>query len=137
MFKPNRAICKGCQSSQLIVVKAGYCKRCNEEHKRLKKGLSKFVAPIAKMSDKRQKENALYLILRKKYLQHHPVCEFQIENICTHEATTIHHPAGRTGDLFLDDTLFKSGCIPCHQWVELHPKEAKVLGYSLNRLSKT
>lgn len=37
MFKPNYSTCVECKQQRMIVVKKGYCKRCNE----LKKGKSK------------------------------------------------------------------------------------------------
>ena len=37
MFKPNYSTCIECKQQRMIVVKKGYCKRCNE----LKKGKSK------------------------------------------------------------------------------------------------
>lgn len=46
MFKPNYSNCVNCQKSALIVVKKGYCQRCNKELKdSKKKAEGKYKAP--------------------------------------------------------------------------------------------
>jgi hypothetical protein len=55
---------------------------------------------------------------------------------CTRPATTVHHPAGRIGDLLTDDTIFIGFCFECHEWAEMNPIQAKEQGYSLPRNSE-
>jgi hypothetical protein len=44
--------------------------------------------------------------------------------------------AGRVGELYLDETHWLALCRACHFYVEMHPKEAKEMGFSINRLNK-
>jgi hypothetical protein len=136
MWRPHKGICICHNKENIIVVKAGFCKIGNDAQKRAKKGLPTKRPPLNKRSEKREKLDALYSIVSKQYLKDHPKCEFKIEGICTHTATSVHHGKGRTGALLLDTKYFKSGCLPCHSYVELHPVEAKEKGFSVTRLNK-
>jgi len=64
------------------------------------------------------------------------MCQAHIPGICTGHATDVHHKAGRVGDLLLDVTYWLAACRACHDWIERHPKEAKVIGFSLTRIDK-
>jgi hypothetical protein len=132
MFKIHKGICICHGEPNFIVVKAGYCRAGNEAMKRLKKGLSKFVAPIAKTSDKRAKLDLAYSVLRKNFLKNHPVC--QVKD-CEHQSTDVHHKKGR-GEYYLDETTFLAVCRSHHIAIEKAPLWAKAQGYSLDRLSK-
>lgn len=89
--------------------------------------------PIKRFSAKRTRENKSYSTLRKEFLEAHPQCEAGLK-MCRHEATDVHHMAGRVGDKLLDTDSWLPVCRPCHLWLESHPEQAKVLGLSLNRL---
>lgn len=132
MFRPSKGVCICHGKPNVIVVKAGYCKVGNEAMKRLNKGLSKFVAPIAKASEKRQKIDIAYSVLRKNFLKNHSVC--QVKD-CEHQSTDVHHKKGR-GEYYLDETTFLAVCRSHHIAIERAPVWAKEQGYSLNRLSK-
>ena len=98
-----------------------------------KKPIAKKQQPkIKRVSDKRAKQEREYSKVRVTYLTANSVCEIRVAG-CTHEATEIHHKAGRIGQLLTDDRYFCATCRNCHQWAELHPKEAKELGVSISR----
>jgi hypothetical protein len=92
----------------------------------------KPLKPIKKVADKRAKENIIYEKNKKEHFLEHPICEFPN---CQSEDVTLHHSTGKIGKLLYDKTHFKSLCWPHHFWCELHPKEAKELGLSFDRLS--
>jgi hypothetical protein len=139
-MEAKKKLCSGCSELQYIWKKEGkqrFCKSCWSSQNI--KGLSSTKKPTAKKplsprSSKQEKLDALYSILRKKYLENHPMCEARLPG-CGLSSTDIHHKAGRTGDRYLDDTDFLSVCRVCHQWIELHPTEAKLLDFSKSRES--
>ena len=89
---------------------------------------------IKKMSDKRKAENTIYRQKRNAYLKLFPICQVKTHD-CTYKATTIHHRAGRIGELLTDETNFLAVCMDCHTAIELNPDWAKRKGYSISRLS--
>lgn len=72
---------------------------------------------IKPLSDKRSKENKVYLTLRKVYLENHPDCQIK-KNGCTGVSTEIHHSKKRTGELLCDVRYFIATCRNCHLIVE-------------------
>ncbi len=91
--------------------------------------------PISKSSPKRGQMNLHYLEKRKLFLKSHPVCGANLSG-CTTTATDVHHKAGRTGNLLLDESKWIALCRACHTWIETHPKEAKLMNFSLSRLEE-
>jgi hypothetical protein len=85
------------------------------------------------VSSKRAKEEREYSKKRKDFLNRYRICQAGLK-MCTHEATTVHHMEGRIGDLLNDESKWLAVCLPCHEWVETHPKEAKELNLSKNRI---
>lgn len=73
MFKPNYSVCIECNHQRIIVVKKGYCKRCNE----LKKGKSK---PIKKVK-KKTGEIELFKEIAKKTNSICQCCKVSIANL--------------------------------------------------------
>ncbi len=88
--------------------------------------------PIAKQSAKRKKLDAAYSVLAKSFKQRHPHCMARLDG-CTGITSDVHHMRGRNIYL-LDETEFLLVCRNCHSWIELHPAQAKELGFSKNRL---
>ncbi len=96
---------------------------------------------IRKISKKRQKEMSQYArdsAIWKKDKK----CKR-----CGHPNVEVHHMKGKQGyaqdqnrllgvSLYLDQRYWCPLCRICHIFVENNPKEAKKLGYSLNRLGK-
>lgn len=116
-----------------------YCEReeCQDVKikKALEKGNSKARQAINKISKKLSKEQSIYRGKRIIFLAENPYCKAALKG-CTGIATTVHHTKGRIGLLLNDVTFWVGLCINCHKWVEEHPKEAKELGLSKDRLCK-
>jgi len=85
-------------------------------------------------SSKIVKLNAAYMVLRDQFLKRKPHCEAHLPD-CAISACDVHHKAGRIGALLLDDTQFLAVCRTCHNYIETHPKEAKLLDFSKSRES--
>jgi len=96
------------------------------------KELKSKIRPKSKKQDARDKK---YLKIRATWIIDHPICEIQIVPECSYHACDVHHTKGKLGDLYFDTKYFKAACRFCHEYVELHPKEAKELGFSSNRLT--
>jgi len=132
MFRGIEGNCIDCGKHTWLVVKACRCRYCNEAYKREKKGLSKVRAPIKKVSDKRAKADIVYYTLRDVFLKQHPTCMINIQGVCSgHPSNQIHHSySGKDRDkYYLDTTTWFAVEHNCHDWVHLHPIEARELGY--------
>ena len=75
----------------------------------------------------------VYFKLRERFLLEHDECELRISaELCQGKATTVHHTEGRGKNLLRVET-WKAGCWPCHDYVDVHSKEAKEAGHSKRR----
>ena len=92
--------------------------------------------PIAPRSLNRYKQERVYLKKRKSFLLSSKLCQAKLPNRCTTHATDVHHKQGRIGKLLTDETKFLAVCRSCHDWIEMHPIEAKELGFSISRSKK-
>lgn len=136
--------CDGCGELTYIWKSSGtggrkLCKQCSYDTGVAKPSNIKLSAkqkPIPPRSQKRSKEERLYSGKRVIFLQEHPMCNAHIPGICTQHATDVHHKAGRTGSLYLDETHWVALCRACHSYIEAHPKEAREMGFSELRLNK-
>ena len=72
--------------------------------------------------------------LRDAFLFIKPNCEAKLMG-CTGKSSDIHHMRGR-GEYMLKIGTWLSVCRSCHTYIELHPVEAKELGFSKSRLNK-
>ena len=133
-------ICHNCNQLKVIWKNSEgkrFCKQCWGAHSKKSQPI-----PIAKQkrlpsrSSKRIKLDTEYSARRKVFLSLKPMCEAHLPSICTQQSTDVHHKAGRTGELYLDETHWLSVCRACHMWIEEHPSSAKEMGYSINRLDK-
>lgn len=86
------------------------------------------------VSTKRKVEQKQYSIERYIFLTENEICQAGIKYVCTGASTDVHHMKGREGDLYLDKDNWLAVCRSCHQYIELHPKEAKERGFSKSRL---
>ena len=138
-MKIKKKICDKCGESKVIWKNSEgkrFCKHCWGAHSKKSQPI-----PIAKQkrlpsrSPKRVKLDTEYSARRKVFLSLKPMCEAHIPSICTQQSTDVHHKAGRTGDLYLDEQYWLSVCRACHMWIETHPQLAKEAGYSINRLT--
>jgi hypothetical protein len=138
MLNAKKKICNECDTEQVIWKNHNgykYCKQCW-----LKKSLSNTKTPILKTiksikskSDKMSALDQTYMVLRRKFLETNPGCQAKL-NDCSLQATDVHHKKGR-GEYYLDKSTWLAVCRSCHSWIELHPIEAKQLGFSNNRLN--
>jgi hypothetical protein len=102
-----------------------------EARKKAKLSEPKAKTRIKPVSDKQADRNEVYMGIRNMFLKFNPRC-------CVHlhcRATQVHHAKGRIGDLLYDVRYFKGVCDAGHHWIELHPEEAKELGFSDFRLA--
>lgn len=138
-IKVKLKICSGCGIPKQIWKNVGGEKFCKECYGKSLTGVAKkpkpTVKPIPTFSSKREKKNAIYSVMRIKFLNDHPMCHARVNAKCTQKATEVHHKAGRIAELFLDMLYWLPTCHNCHVWCELHPKEAKEMGLSIDRLS--
>lgn len=86
---------------------------------------------LRKLSKKHASNLREYKKIRDNFMIENPNCER-----CGNEATDVHHKKGKIGNDLIDVRYFLSVCRSCHYWIECNPKEAKELGFSLNRLDK-
>lgn len=137
-MQAKKKLCNGCNQLEYIWKKEGqqkFCKTCWSSQTKGKKSIKPTAKkPLSPRSSKQQKLEALYSILRIKYLQHHPYCQAHLPG-CQINASDIHHTAGRVGNLLLDDTQFLAVCRTCHGWIETNHVDAKLLGLSKSRES--
>jgi hypothetical protein len=134
MIQAKKKICDSCETEQVIWKNHNgnkYCKQCwlKENSTPLPK---KSPKPIKPKADKQDPLDKLYSIMRKDFLSLHPGCQARLQG-CSLQSTDVHHKKGR-GLHYLDKLTWLSVCRSCHTWIELHPKEAKELNFSLNRL---
>lgn len=107
-----------------------------ERERKEKKNIPKKTVyqKFRKRTKEGSKEDRLYMKLRDKFLEDHPVCQCGRPG-CTNVATEVHHKKGH-GIWYLIVATFLAVCHKCHRWIETHPEEAKKLGYSESRLAK-
>jgi hypothetical protein len=139
MLQAKLKKCDGCSEVTTIWKKEGTQKFCKHCWNKQFKGLSSIKKPTAKkpmrlQSSKIVKLNAAYMVLRDQFLKRKPFCEAHLPD-CAINACDVHHKAGRIGPLLLDDTQFLAVCRTCHNYIETHPKEAKLLDFSKSRES--
>lgn len=147
-MKPKLKECSGCGNTTVIwkaktKEHGQMCKGCwasftapeSDDHNKVKAKAVQIQKrpPITPISDKKAKQLVEYRKVRDEYFKEHPTCEFLG---CYKTNITLHHMAGRTGDLLTDKRYFKSLCLKHHQWVEENPEKAKKLGLSTTRLDK-
>lgn len=105
--------------------KPAACKSCWLKHKPATK--------IKPVSDTELKRLSKYRKARAEHFKEHPYCQYPG---CTSPHITLHHGAGRIGDLLWNKRYFKSLCAPHHRWVEENATEAKSLKLSFDRTNK-
>lgn len=73
-----------------------------------------------------------YSRLKAIFLKKNPMCKVYKDK----KATTIHHMAGRVGDLLLDTKYWIGVSFEAHVEIENNPDWAKSKGYSVTRTDK-
>ena len=138
-LKSKKKICDGCGEQRFIWKnKLGkrYCKFCWSRIQTMTnvKKPPKNYKPLATRSLKRAKQERTYSRLRKEFLLTNDRCQANLQGICTHKATDVHHIAGWTGDLLNDVNLWMAVCRSCHDWIETHPIEATEKGFRKSKI---
>ncbi|UXO94086.1 HNH endonuclease [Pseudanabaena phage Pan5] len=108
-------------------------------HKRIMGETS--VKPAKALPKRSEKQKEVIKELKKLYKQFfanpkNQKCRAKLSG-CTKEATEVHHSKGRIGENATDPKTFVPLCHSCHRWVEENPEQAKELGLSKSRLSKS
>lgn len=131
MIKRKKDECTGCKQIRYIYARK-LCEICYDKQRK-KTPLPKPKKQIRKFSKKSLDQLKRYRVLRDKYLEENPICQYPG---CKSREVTLHHRAGRIGAFLTDKRFFSSLCWPHHQHIETHPEEAKKLGLSISRLNK-
>lgn len=134
MIKAKLKICDGCGEPKPIWKNhegEKFCKQCWSYKK--PPVVPKPRPPIKQKSEKRTKEERIYLAKRIIFLSENPVCQMALP-FCTVQATDVHHMEGRVGENYLDVSKWKACCRQCHVWTENNPEAAKQLGHSQKRI---
>jgi hypothetical protein len=137
-IRPKKKPCDGCGESRVIWKNDGgkrYCQKCWSTHLAKKTVVVNQRKALPPRSPKRIKDDAEYSKKRKVFLLANPMCQAHLQGICTQHSTDVHHKAGRTGDLYLDEQYWLAACRSCHMWIENNPKEARDLRLSISRLT--
>lgn len=128
-MQPKKKTCNGCDTEQYIWKREGsnrYCKQC---WGRIKYSTDppkpKKHKPIANKSKKQKELDKHYLVLRKVFLEKHPMCHAALPG-CGMHSTDVHHMSKR-GQNYLVVSTWLSVCRHCHSWIHDHPKDAKEL----------
>ena len=130
MIKRKTSECAGCGKVRQIYAKH-FCPYCYEKQRK-KTPLPKPTKQIRKFSKKSLDHLKRYRIIRDKYLEENPICQYPG---CTSREVTLHHKCGRQGAYLTDKRFFSALCWPHHQHIETHPEETRKLGLSYSRLN--
>lgn len=91
---------------------------------------------IANRSKKRAKQEREYAKIAKEFLSENEYCVVHSDEDTICRSTQIHHKKGRIGSLLTDTRYFLAVCDEAHKQIEANPKWARIMKYSLSRLSK-
>jgi len=120
--------CAGCQIEKVIWKSHGKEKYCKECWYKIEKPKS-----ISSISKSRKVDMDEYSKKRLAFLALQNGCQAKLSS-CTSKSTDIHHKKGRIGENYLNISTWIAVCRNCHTWIENNPIEAKLLGYSEQRL---
>jgi hypothetical protein len=129
-MQKKQKICDGCSMLKPIWKRhegKRYCSMCWSCHSSKETKKPTKQKPLAPLSSKKEKLDAVYTVIRKQWMKDHPFCQAKLPG-CSIEAHDIHHKDGKVGELYLDTTNFISVCRSCHTTIHENPKQAKELG---------
>ncbi len=89
-------------------------------------------ARISPVSPQQKTLNAIYSIIRPRFLSHNKLCRARFAG-CTHKSTEIHHMYSRTGFWLIIMKYMFPICRSCHRYATKHSKEAIAAGVSIPR----
>ncbi len=135
-MKIKKKHCDGCLENRVIWKRHEghlYCVNCWSRIKPVK-AKPTTQKKIPSRSLKRSKEEKIYLGKRIIFLSKYPMCQAHIPGVCTNVSCTVHHKAGRIGDLLCDERYWLACCMSCHNFIERNVTWSKEMGFSLNRI---
>ncbi len=88
------------------------------------------------MSEKRAEEMVLYKEMRVAFMKENKVCAAGLDG-CTKKATDVHHMAGRTNAMLLDQTKWLAVCRNCHRQITDNSEMAIAKSLSISRTNVT
>jgi len=133
MIKQKKKVCDSCEKLTYIWKNYGgmrWCKQC-WSRQQAKDGFKKpTTSTIRHSSARRQKKDAEYSKLRKKYLTENALCKVKVKGCATH-ATDVHHTRGGSERdvYYLIQSTWLPVCRSCHNWIHANPKESRKLNY--------
>jgi hypothetical protein len=102
--------------------------------------LKRSTKPIRRSTPKRAREKSQYSRKCAAYKRKHPWCaacealsRFNPMPVGICRTSDVHHKMGREGDLLLDERFWMPVCRTCHDWIEDHGREARRLGFVLDK----
>ena len=87
--------------------------------------------PIKKKSKKQVALDTAYNLLRRPFMEKHPMCQAALPG-CQGPSCDVHHKNQR-GEYYLVVNTWMAVCRVCHQWIHENPKEARELKYLENQ----
>jgi len=126
------------------------CHNCKEPFKRFST-TQKYCSPKCKIeagavtkikprSEKRAKEESIYIQLRKAFLnkEENRFCPVMLHlKKGLHRTTEVHHTKGRIANLLLDTKYWLALSHEGHKWVHDNPSKSYELGFLISSSSKT
>lgn len=103
--------------------------------KKVPKPIARVTKPIPKRSEKMKGIISALRPLYDRFLKDHPDCEIGSE-VCTGQATEVHHAEGRGVKVILDDAKWKAACHDCHMRLERKDQEAREKGNKVSKHTK-
>lgn len=91
-----------------------------------------ITTPIKKVGDKLKKDLDAYAEAKRVYLQKNPRCAVYPSQ----RATEVHHMAGRTGKMLMNQKYWMPVCRTAHVKITNDSKWARDNGYTLTRTTK-
>jgi len=132
MIKPKANPCKNPDNTEVNKLcfyfsKKYGCKECHRKAKAKedKSPIKKRAKAIKKVSDKRARQNQLYSVARRLFLEQNPNCAVYPSE----KATEVHHISGRRGEKLLDTTDWLAVSRRGHNWIHANPEEAEKKGW--------
>lgn len=81
---------------------------------------------------RRAAKDRQYAARRRVFLEQNPTCAAAIPDLCTGQATQVHHVISRSRwpGGYLEESNWAALCQACHQWITEHPRDAEDSGWS-------
>lgn len=93
-----------------------------------RKPIKKKLYRIKKISEKRKKENEVYIPVSHEIRENKKLCEIKSPD-CTKFTQGVHHVEGRVGKDYTDKSKMKAACNACNLYIETHSAWAKKNGF--------